>query len=221
MKACLFLAACLPVLAQQMPDFNGMWQARLSGLARQYGKPLPFTPFGEKRNKELDVVNDPIGLCLPAGPVRTPTGSPHPFTIVQTKDMLTMLFEYQGTYRIIYTDGRKAPADIEDYPEWMGYSTGHYEGDVLVVETAGINNRNWLDAKIEHSEKLRITERFQKTGPNAISWTVTYTDPMYFKEPVTVVHQVNRSKASERMMSYWCLDDADQFKRFQDLGEKK
>ena len=152
-----------------LPDLSGLWQHRgAGGIARLYGKPLPFTEFGEQRFKAQDILKDPVGICLPAGPVRTANGSPHPFTIVQTKNMVAMLFEYQGTYRIIYTDGRKIPDDIEDYPEWMGFSVGHYEGDTLVVETAGINPRNWIDTKLEHSEKLRWRTTISNHRPEVL-----------------------------------------------------
>ncbi len=215
MTAASLLAQAPKPSATAMPDFNGIWQSKLTGIARAYGKPLPFTPFGEERYKAQDVLKDPVGICLPAGPVRAATGSPHPFQIIQTKDMLAMLYEYQGVYRMIYTDGRKAPEDIEDYPEWMGFSTGHYEGDTLVVETVGINARNWLDAKMEHSEKLRLNERFRKTDDNTFSWIVTYTDPVYFQEPITINYTIRRSKAGERIMSYSCSDDTSNAANFE------
>jgi len=79
-------------------------------------------------------------------------------------------------------DGRAHPADILDYPEWMGHSIGRWDGDTLVIDTIGMREETWLDtAGFEHSAKLHITERFQKTGPDAIRLTTTIEDRCFMR----------------------------------------
>ena len=120
--------------------------------------------------------------CLPCGPTRG-LQSTNPFQIIQTSDLIAIITEHID-YRMIYMDGRGHPEDILDYPEWMGHSTGRWDGDTLVVDTIGMREETWLDtAGFEHSAKLRITERFQKTGPDAVRLTVTIDDPVFYSKP--------------------------------------
>ena len=123
-------------------------------------------------------------------------------------DRVALVFEYQWTFRLFYLDGRKAPSDIHEYPEWMGFSTGRWEGDTLVVDTVAIHERTWLDtAGHEHSDKLRLTERFRKTGPDTIEWTVTFDDPVFFSQPWSITRNLKRMTAKDRVMSYSCEDN--------------
>jgi hypothetical protein len=189
-----------------VPDLNGVWQAPYSpNLAQVLGHEPPYTPYGLQRAKTVDYAKDPTGLCLPPGPARA-IQSPLPFQIVQTPSVVMLAFEYQRTFRMIYTDGSPHPPEIQDNLEFMGHSTGKWEGDTLVVDTVGINDRSWLDtAGHEHSDKLRITERFQKTGQDVIKWTVTFEDPVFFTEPFTVTRNLTRQKT--RIMDYSCNDN--------------
>src|SRR5262249_45778065 len=143
-----FDSLALPATAQQKPpDLNGVWQGPYTpDLSRTLpqGETIPFTPFGAERFQNVDPADNPDGLCLPVGPARG-FQSPPPFQIVQTESTIAVLFENQRIFRIIYTDGTKHPDDIVDYPEWMGHSIGHWEGNKLVVDTVGINERSWLD----------------------------------------------------------------------------
>jgi hypothetical protein len=189
-------------------DLSGLWQGPYTpDLARAYGKELPFTPHGLARWKAVDTARDPTGFCLPVGPARA-IQAPFPFQIVQSGNVTALLFEYQRTFRMIYTDGRNPPGDIADYPEWMGFSTGRWEGDTLVVDTVATDERTWLDtAGHEHSDKLRLTERFRKSGTDAIDWTVTFDDPVFFTEPWSVTRTLTRMKAGDRVMSYSCEEN--------------
>jgi len=192
-----------------VPDLNGLWQPQYTpDLVRAYGKELPFTPFGAERWKNVDTANDPTAYCLPVGPARA-LQSPYPFEILQTKDRVALVFEYQWTYRLFYADGRQPPADIADYPEWMGFSTARWEGDTLVVNTVDINDRTWLDtAGHEHSDKLRLTERFKKVNDDAIEWMVTFDDPVFFTQPWSITRQLKRLDAPmDRVMSYSCEEN--------------
>jgi len=194
--------------AAQPGDLNGLWQGPYTpNLAVAYGKELPFTAHGADRWGKVDTATDPTGFCLPVGPARG-IQAPFPFQIVQTPQMVAILFEYQRTYRMIYTDGRKPPDDIHEYPEWMGFSTGRWEGDTLVVDTIAIDDRTWLDtAGHQHSDKLRLTERFRRVSDTTIEWSVTFDDPVFFKEPWTVTRPFTRGKPTDRVMSYSCEEN--------------
>ena len=203
---CLAAVSTLSTGAQQRQDLSGLWSSEyMPNLARALGGELPFTPHGLERWRNVDASTDPTGLCLPVGPSRAIT-APYPVYIVQAGDVVALNFEYQMTYRMIYTDGRAHPEDIRDNPEWMGHSVGRWEGETLVVETIGINDRSWLDtAGHEHSDQLRLVERFRKTGPDTIEWTATYEDPVFFTEPFTITNRFTRMEG--RLISYSCNEN--------------
>ena len=95
-----------------------------------------------------------------------------------------MLYEVDNTHRQIYTDGRKLPVDPQ--PAWLGYSVGHWEGDTLVVDAAGFNDKSWLDSMGHpHSEELHIQERFHRRDFGHMDLSVTVDDPKG-TEPFTV-----------------------------------
>jgi hypothetical protein len=194
--------------APQPPDLSGFWINQYSpDLSRVLGKQPPFTPYGAERWRTVDTAKDPTGICLPPGPSRAFT-APFPFLLVQQKDAIGLLFEYQTIWRIVYMDGRPHPADIADYPQFMGHSIGRWEGDTLVVDTVGIDERSWLDtAGHEHSDKLRLTERFTKEGADTIEWTVTFDDPVFFTRPWSITRTFTRGKPTDRIMPYTCTEN--------------
>ena len=99
--------------------------------------------------------------------------------------MIAALYEESNTYRQIYTDGRKLPDDPQ--PAFMGYSVGHWEGDTLVVDSAGFNDQGWLDAfGHPQSEDLRIRERFHRRDFGHMDLELTIDDPKMYTKPFTV-----------------------------------
>ena len=104
---------------------------------------------------------------------------------------MALLYESgTGRYRQIYIDGRKLPKDPN--PTWLGYSVGHWEGDTLVVESAGFNERTWLDrAGHPHSEKLRVTERFRRVDFGHLQFQITFEDPDTLTKPLSLSLAVN------------------------------
>ena len=131
----------------------------------------------------------------------------HPAMIVQRPDVTAILSESQRVFRLIYTDGRDHHAEVYDYPEWMGSSIGKWEGDTLVVETVSINDRTWLDTSgHEHSDKLRMTERFRLADPNTLEHVVTYEDPVFFVKPFTTRRTFKR-QIGDRIMDHSCLEN--------------
>ena len=192
----------------QPPDLSGMWMNQYTpDLSRVLGKQPPFTPYGAERWRTVDTAKDPTGICLPPGPSRAFT-APFPFLVVQHNDAIGLLFEYQTIWRMVYMDGRPHPADIAEYPQFMGHSIGRWEGDALVVDTVGIDERSWLDtAGHEHSDKLRLTERFMKKSADTIEYTVTFDDPVFFTKPWSLTRTFSRGKPSDRIMPYTCTEN--------------
>ena len=217
--ALLLVMLAPPLWSQSTPDMSGLWDgvgnsSNLVQAMKAQGKEIPFTPYAADRLKNVDMAKNPNGYCLPPGPSRAITG-PSPFQIVQNKDAVAILFENHFLYRLIYTDGTKHPEDIQEYNSFMGHSIGRWEGDTLTVDTAGINDKTWLDSNgMEHSEKLHLTERFQKTGPDSIKYSVTYEDPVFFSKPWTFDLNLRRVKDT-RILEYVCEENEKDLKRLQ------
>jgi hypothetical protein len=198
----------LPAYGQEPPpDLTGFWINQYTpDLSAVLGRQPPFTAFGAERWRTVDTANDPTGRCWPPGPTRAFT-APFPFLLIQNPKMIALAFEYFTIWRVIYMDGRPHPADIADYPDFMGHSIGRWEGTTLVVDTVGIDERSWLDtAGHEHSDKLHVIERFQKDGEN-ITWTATFEDPVYFTRPWAISRTFAPGKPTDRVMPYTCTDN--------------
>lgn len=216
----LAMAVMLPVAAspqsRSVPDLNGLWDGArntqdLVTLMKTDGQPIQFTAYGTQSQKSIDYAKNPNGFCLPPGPSRAITG-PSPFQIVQAADTISILFENHFVYRLIYIDG-KHPGDINEYPAFMGHSTGKWQGDTLVVDTVGIKTGTWLDSNgLEHSDKLHLTETFQKASPDLVHYTATYDDPVMFARPWTLKLDLNRQK-NTRILEYVCEENERDNKR--------
>jgi hypothetical protein len=196
--------------ASPAPDLGGLWEpsraADIVEFMKAQGQEVPFTPHGADRYRNVDYAKNPNGFCLPPGPSRALTGGSM-FFMVQDRQAVGLFIENHGVFRIIYLDGRGHPEDIAEYPTFMGHSVGKWEGDTLVVDTIGLNDRTWLDSNgLEHSEKLRLTERFQKVSPDLIKYSVTYDDPVFFTRPWTMTIDIKKVTDS-RLIEYVCLDN--------------
>jgi hypothetical protein len=185
-----------------IPDLRGVWQAPYTpDLTKALGHDLPYTALGAERFKNVVHADDPASYCLPVGPARG-IQAPMPFQIVQSPGLAVILFEYQHTYRLIYTDGRAHPADLDPF-RWFGDSIGRYEGETLVVDTVGIGDRTWLDtAGHQHSDQLHLVERFQKVDASNMKWSVTFED---YKEPFTVTLPLKKQETV--IMMYSCEEN--------------
>jgi hypothetical protein len=212
--AAVAIAACGTAHGQTQPvknprDLSGTWRNQYTpNLADALGKQPPYTAYGAERWRTVDTAKDPTGFCLPPGPSRVFT-SPFPFMLMQQDNMIGLLFEYQTLWRAVYMDGRGHPADIMDYPEFMGHSIGKWEGDTLVVDTVALNERTWLDtAGHEHSAKLRLTERFRKIADDKLEWTVTFDDPVFYTRPWSITRTFTRfDDTKDRIMPYTCNEN--------------
>src|SRR5204863_9563671 len=113
--------------------------------------------------------------CKPTG-VPAINTSPIPYKIVQTPQLILILYEDGVQFRQIFMDGRQPVKDAE--PRWMGYSTGKWEGDTLVVETTGFNDKHWLDRMGHpHSDALHVTERIRRKDFGHMDIAITINDP--------------------------------------------
>lgn len=138
-----------------------------------------------RNNAEHKGTDSPVVQCLPQGLPRADLTNYAPFKMIQTPQEIAVLYEIDNTYRQIYLDGRKLPADPQ--PSWMGYSVGAWEGDTLVVNSIGFNDKSWLDvAGHPHSEAMRIQERFHRRDFGHIDLRVTVDDPTMYTKPFTV-----------------------------------
>jgi hypothetical protein len=143
----------------------------------------PETAALFERNTQRRGTDSPPARCLPQGLPRADIFSYAPFKIIQTPGLIVVLYEVDNTHRQIYTDGRKLPPDPQ--PAWVGYSVGAWEGDTLVVDSAGFNDRSWLDSiGHPHSEDLQVHERFHRRDFGHMDLAVTVVDPKMYTQPI-------------------------------------
>lgn len=177
-------------------DLSGVWNVR-SGIyqfaAFSKDEP-PMTPWGKAKFDAARPSQGPNGVKLSETNDRvykcTPPGMPYiyiqlfPMQIVQTPKEVIELFEYDHIVRHIYIDGRKHPANVK--PSYNGHSIGHWEGDTLVVETIGLNGKNWLD-RVGHPEsaQMRILERIHRVDDKTLQVDLKFDDPKSYTMPWT------------------------------------
>ncbi|HEV2200831.1 MAG TPA: hypothetical protein VGR73_13505 [Bryobacteraceae bacterium] len=127
----------------------------------------------------------PQTSCLPVGIPADGIFSP-PIKIVQSPGVIVILYENDGRYRQVYTDGRPLPKEVVQ-PAWLGYSVGKWERDTLVVETAGFNDKTWLDLMGHpHSEALRVVERYRRRDFGHMDAAMTFDDPRMYTKAFTI-----------------------------------
>jgi hypothetical protein len=131
-----------------------------------------------------------------------------PIKIIQSPRVAVILYEVDNLHRQIFTDGRGLPKEF-DYPAFYGYSAGQWERDVLVVETAGFNDKTALDGMGHpHSDALRITERFRRRDFGHLDYEMTFDDPKMYTKPFTI------------KVPHDLLADSDLFESYCDENEK-
>jgi hypothetical protein len=218
------LAAKAPKTRDGRPDLSGIWLPdNTPGIKGTNGEPLPkyfisvtfdmknedvpFTPDGAaifQRNLAGNGRNDPGATCHPTG-MPSVDMAPVPYKIVQTPGVISILYEVDTVYRQIFTDGRKHVETT--IPSWMGYSVGRWEGDTLVVETTGFNDKSWLDRiGHTHSESMRVVERFRRRDLGHMEVAITIEDPKTFTRPITLT-QTNTLTPDGDLLEYFCTDN--------------
>jgi hypothetical protein len=168
---------------------------------------LPYQPWAAelaaKRTRETRK-DDPQGQCLPTGIIRMHT-TPLFRKVVQTPGLILILNERNASYRQIFTDGRPLPVDPQ--PSWVGYSSGTWEGDALVVRTSGFRDGLWLDAKGSPlTEAATITERFRRVDFGNLEISITVDDPKAYTKPWTTMLKQYLLPDSE-LLDYICNEN--------------
>jgi hypothetical protein len=220
-----------PRTADGKPNLNGIWQALNTaywdieahpaapgpvqalgasgaipgGLGIVEGE-LPYKPEAlqkKQANYENRLKLDPEIKCYLPGVPRA-TYMPYPFQIVQSQKHIMILHEFAGAVRTIYmADQVEAPAD-----SWMGWSNGRWEGETLVVDTKGFNDRTWFDrAGNFHSDALHVVERFTARSPDTLMYEATIEDPNVFTRPWKMSMPLYRHvESNARLTEFRCVE---------------
>jgi hypothetical protein len=234
------LDAPAPRLADGKPDFSGIWHTAIknpctaasgrfiecgseiggSPLAFNLGRDLPggqlpYQPWAAALAKEraaTDSKDDPHVRCLPDNPPR-PWGMPHMTKMVHTPKLLVLLYEVNAMYRQIFIDGRPLPVDPT--PGWNGYSTARWEGDTLVVQTAGFRDSLWIDmGGSPMSDAAKMTERLRRPTYGTLEVEITVDDPKVYTRPWTV-SMPQGIKLDTELIDEFCLENEQSWKRMQ------
>ena len=220
------LSAPAPRAADGRIDLSGVWEAinhpddapggiegigapkYMVNVMRDFKGAVPFQPWAAglfKQRQANKLRDNPNIRCLPVGVPRFVAYS-HPYKIIQTPDLVVILYESQTLFRQIFLDGRALPKDAE--PTWLGYSVGKWEGDTLVVETSGFNDQTWLDGfGHPHSELMNVTERFRRRDVGRMDIEVVIDDPKAYTQQIRYV-QPQELLPDGDLIEYVCNENA-------------
>jgi hypothetical protein len=216
----------LPRTADGKPNLQGIWQASssaaadledhvaslnmLAGRSVVVGNKIPYQPWAAAKKAEnfkSRYTADPYSKCYLPGVPRI-MYLDFPFQIFQNPKSVTMAFEWELEYRLIYTDGSPHPTDADF---WMGDSRGHWEGDTLVVDVANNNDKTWFDMAGDfHSDALHIVERYRMTDKDTIQYQATIDDGKVFTKPWTINIPLRRRVDRDRLFEYSCESELEE-----------
>jgi hypothetical protein len=204
-----------PHLPDGKPDLSGVWRGGgpiadlAQGLAK--GDTIPLLPDAEKIMKTRQSKDDPEANCLPTG---IPRIAPYPWRIVQTPTHIFFLFEGNiHSYRQIFLNQSRHPDDLD--PTWYGHSIGHFEGDTLVVDTIGFNDKFWFDFRGHpHTQQLHTIERYTRKDLGTLVNEVTIDDPGAYSKPFKVTFTA-KFLPGEELMEYICQENEQDSKHIQ------
>jgi hypothetical protein len=204
-------------------DLSGVWmQYRdgdvpgtpgMNGVNEHYRPPL--TPWGEEQfshahalqgNAAVAGQEDNSALrCEPSGPPQVLI-LPNPWEIVQIPGRVFMFFEEQHIWRTIWTDGRPLPKDPD--PSWLGYSVGHWDGDTLVVETIGFNDKEWVDLYGNpRTSTTHLTERYRRLNHDTLEQQIIIEDPRVFTKPWVSPPKLHKLEPGWDLAEWFCVLD--------------
>ncbi|MBI3049186.1 MAG: hypothetical protein HYY76_12840 [Acidobacteria bacterium] len=210
----------IPRLPDGTVDLTGPWVGGGSNVDIEFEgglKPgeLLLLPWARELRDQRNKADEPYTACLPMGVPRvnpypwkfamsyTPRGLTHIYVLHETGDA--------GAHRVIYMDGRKHPVD--PLPTWFGHSIGHWEGDTLVVDTVGYNDKFWFDSRgTPHTEQLHTVERYTRINWGRLRHVLLLEDPGAFSRPVTLNFMARLLRADLKtgggeLMEFICLED--------------
>lgn len=208
-----------PYKPKSKRDFTGVWD-NPDGIGWTPGLPPgpaqnpPLTPeykkiFDEhqKNAAEGKPTGDLTAACLPQGMPRIMTMT-YPMEIIQNEIQVNIFAEWNEQTRRIWIDGRPHPEGAEDDHTFYGHSIGHWEGDVLVVDTVGLRGDTNLEASgLPHSDQLRVRERIWLENDNLLKDEITLIDPKAYTKPWTVTKRFNRMEPGTTTLPYVCLEN--------------
>src|SRR5262249_48023813 len=222
------------------PDLNGVWQGGSTRIGtweeanggggtnsttggitpyavRGPQEKAPYQPWAAEKVLESfnrRGIDDPMARCLSPGVPRTTTMGLFPMQIVQTPKTVVMLFEVFHVFRVIPIDA-KHPDDLE--PSFMGDSIGHWDGDTLVVDAIGFNDKTWLAGTgTFHTDALHTIERFTRVDKDQINYDITMEDPNVFTKPWTL-HSTLMLREGTRLEEYVCAENNIDLDRYEKL----
>jgi hypothetical protein len=206
------LAAPTPRTADGKPELDGIWFVDEKPLdefgIRSAGSSLEIkpedivlTPEGKALQQRMK--NDfPGAQCLPVN-IAGLAGA-QPFKIFSSRGAVVILYEVLTLYRQIFVDGRPLPQDPN--PTWLGYSVGKWDGDTLVVETSGFNDRVPVPGGRPHSDALHMRERFRRLDFGHLEIQYTIDDPKVYAKPWTIKQSLHLTPDTE-LLEYVCNEN--------------
>ena len=205
------LSAPTPRASDGKPDLTGVWVVTNGSFDLAWDlKPGEMLPWAAAlfKQREANFRRDTDGIaCLPPGPKAAIGVGGFPIKIIQNSGLVVILHEYDTIFRQVFTDGRALPQDPN--PTWMGYSVGRWEGDTLIVTTAGFNDRTTIDlAGHPHTEALRTTERFHRRDLGHLDVQITFDDPKAYTRPWTLPMEF-ALVPDQDLMEYVCENERD------------
>lgn len=222
-------------------DLSGVWNAHMPGSSfagYSFTAEIPaMTPWGRTRYeaakpsygpKAVEASTDPVNPttgkdvgCFPPGVPRIYI-QPFPFEIIQLPGRVIELFEFDHHVRQVWTDGRQHPKDPD--PTWMGDSIGHWEGDTLVVDTVGFNDKTWVDrGGLPHSDQLHVIERIRRPSHDTLEINFTIDDPKTYVKP-WMGQRIYQLQPKWDIKEFMCLDNItynNEFIKVQEAGAPK
>jgi hypothetical protein len=211
------------------PDLSGVWFPGTAGgftfnpaLRKQFDpkvtleEPPPFQPWAAAKIKAMTATDYELGRasvnCLPRGVPGMFMIDPYPFQLVQTPGLFIQLDELNNDWRVVHTDGRAH--NPEPDPSFNGDEVGHWEGDTLVIDVVGLDERTWNNfTGWFHSDQEHVVERITRPSMNYLEYQVTIEDPKVLSKPWTSAHRV-WTLGHEDLLEYYCTNnqDVDQYK---------
>jgi hypothetical protein len=196
-----------PILGSVPGQTVGGWGAGVTTLPRGGSlDEIPFQPWARAvyDARQIDQF-EPHTRCKASG-VSRQFSTPYGTEFVEVPDLQRMYIMDNGgpnSYRIIYLDGRSFPARIT--PTNYGYSIGHWEGDTLVVETRGLNEKFGKDTRgTPHTSQLTFIERMTRTDMNTLRYQATIDDPGAYTKPWTTTEFTLRWRPGDELFEYIC-----------------
>jgi len=209
------LSAPPPKTRDGKPDLSGVWQADgqdyffdlAKGLKPEDVSMQPWAKALQQERVERSHGDDPLARCLPHGVPRINTNGLFPFKIIQTPGVVVLLYEQLNLFRQVFMDGRTLARDLN--PTWLGYSTGRWDGDTLVVESSGFNDKTWLDTTMGHpaSDALHVIERFRRKDFGTLEVRATIDDPKAYTKPWTTMPQIMHLQLDTDILEFICNEN--------------